>query len=157
MKGLIGIAVALALAMPSVALAKSGKGKDHGHEHGKDESAAEHAPGKDDGKHGPPKFSGGEKNELDAWFKAHPDDLRQLPPGLAKQGKVPPGWQKKLAVGRPVPADLWEIRVPLPRDILVKLPPPPPGVVLVRIHDQVLKVREHTHEVLDRIGLPHPP
>jgi hypothetical protein len=149
----LALAVA-ALAFATTAPAKP-KGESHGHGHD-NESAADLAPGKGD-KHGPPKFSGGERGELDAYFKAHPDDLRQLPPGLAKQGKVPPGWQKKLAVGKRVPDDLWEIRVPLPHEVLAKLPPPPPGVAIVRVHDQVLKVRERTHEVLDRIGLPHPP
>lgn len=146
------LALAFALASP-LALAR-GPGKGHGHGHGpSDESAAEHAPGHGGG-HGAPTFSRGERDELQGYFGAHPADL---PPGLAKQGKVPPGWQKKLARGKPVPDDLWEMRVPLPQDILIRLPPPPPGVVLVRIADQILKVREQTHEVLDRMGIPHPP
>jgi hypothetical protein len=153
MKTLNVLLVALALACAGPALAdKGGKGKKGKHE----DAAAEHAPGKN-GEHGPPTFSGGERGEIEHYFSANPGARGQLPPGLAKQGKVPPGWAKKLERGKPVPADLWELRVPLPHDILIKLPPPPPGVVLVRIHDHVLKVREHTHEVLDKIGLPHPP
>lgn len=141
--------LALALSATGPALAdKDGKGKDgHGNH-----SAAEHAHGKH-GKHGKPTFSSGERGEIERYFAAHPG---ALPPGLAKKGKVPPGWAKKLAVGQPVPPDLWKVRVPLPPEIVVKLPPPPPGVVLVRIHDHVVKVREQTHELLDKIGLPHP-
>ncbi|MGB7219805.1 MAG: hypothetical protein WBD07_13485 [Vicinamibacterales bacterium] len=42
---------------------------------------------------------------------------RSLPPGLAKKvartGKLPPGWQKKM---QPIPADVQGQLVPLPRD-----------------------------------------
>lgn len=147
-------ALTLALALASPLALADGHGRGHGHGHGhSDESASDEAPGRSGG-HGQPTFSSGERDELQGYFGSHPADL---PPGLAKKGKVPPGWQKKLARGQPVPDDLWEMRVPLPRDILVKLPPPPPGVVLVRIADQIIKVREQTHEVLDRMGIPHPP
>lgn len=125
----------------------------------KDPSAAEQA---HQGKGGPKKrggkkFDGNERDEIVHYFESHPSAYQQLPPGLAKKNKIPPGWQKKLAVGERIPDDIWAYRVPLPHDILVKLPPPPPGVIHVRIQDHVLKVIEHTHEVLDKIGLPHPP
>lgn len=152
----LALAAALALA-PGTAVFADKEGK--GHKNHKDAPAAAEPSGKGKGKGKPGharKFTSGEGDEIRAYFNAHPDHS-QLPPGLAKQGKVPPGWQKKLAVGQRVPDDLWAIRVPLPHDILVKLPPPPPGVVHVRIHDHVIKVVEQTHEVLDKIGLPHPP
>lgn len=143
-------ALALAFAVPAFA-DKGGKGK----EKDKDApSAAAHAPGK--GEHGRPDFSDKERSAIESYFERNPGARDQLPPGLAKKNKIPPGWQKKIRRGEPVPPDLWEFRVPLPHEILVKLPPPPPGVVLVRIHDRVLKVRERTHEVLDDLGLPHP-
>lgn len=145
------ILLSIAMACAGPALADKDKGK--GPKHKEDRSAAEHAPGHGD-KHGPPTFSGGERDAISAYYHRNPE---HLPPGLAKQGKVPPGWQKKLARGRPVPDDIWALRVPLPHEILIKLPPPPPGVVIVRVHDRILKVREQTHELLDEMGLPHPP
>lgn len=155
-------AVALALAAP--AMAGHGKGGDKGpHD---DHSAADHAPGKkgknkgknkDKGEHGRPEFSRHEQDEIAAYFRLYPEQRSQLPPGLAKRGKVPPGWQKKLARGQRIPDDIWVHRVPLPRDILIRLPPPPPGVVIFRIHDRVVRVVEKTHELLDEFGLPHPP
>lgn len=148
MKTVQVLLVTLALGLAGPVLADKGdKGKA-----GKNGHAAETS-GKG-AKHGPPTFSSGERGEIEKFYAANPN--AGLPPGLAKKGKVPPGWAKKLERGKPVPPDLWEVRVPLPRDILVKLPPPPPGVVLVRIHDHIVKVREHTHEILDKIGLPHP-
>jgi hypothetical protein len=155
MKSFHVILTALALVLAGPALADKGgknKGKDKSHE-----SAAEHAPGRDGGGKGKPKFSGGERDQIVAYFNANPGARSELPPGLAKKGKIPPGWQKKIAPGQRIPADVWEFRVPLPHEILVKLPPPPPGVVHVRIENRVLRVVESTHEVLDDLGLPHPP
>lgn len=154
-------ALALALAAPAMA-GHPGKGK-AGKSKGEEQAAAESTPekgkgkGKGKGEHGRPQFSSHERDEIHAYFSVHPDARQQLPPGLARQNKIPPGWQKKLGVGQRIPDDLWAYRVPLPHEILARLPPPPPGVVLVRIEDKVLKVIEKTHEVLDDLGLPHPP
>jgi hypothetical protein len=145
--------LALALAS-SAALAEKG-GKDKGGKHA-DQSAAERAPGKDK-EHGAATFSQKERTAIDSYFSAHPAARQQLPPGLAKKNKIPPGWEKKLRPGYRIPDDVWIHHVPLPHELLLKLPPPPPGAVLVRIHDRILKVREKTHEVLDDLGLPHPP
>lgn len=148
---LLAAALSLGLAQPAFA-DKEGKG----HKNHKDTPAAEASKGNKGKAKGGKKFSADEGSAIRAYYTAHPDHS-QLPPGLAKQGKVPPGWAKKLAVGQRVPDDLWAIHVPLPPEILVKLPPPPPGVIHVRIHDHVVKVIQETHEVLDKIGLPHPP
>jgi hypothetical protein len=148
-------ALALALAAPAMA--------DHPRKGGKnkDKSASEEVhkdQGKGKGKgQGGKKFNSDERDEIVHYFGANPSAREQLPPGLAKKNKIPPGWQKKLDVGQRIPDDVWAYRVPLPHEVLVKLPPPPPGVIHVRIQDHVLKVIEKTHEVLDKIGLPHPP
>ena len=145
--------LALSIAGSPAVAEKGGKDKGRGHA---DQSAAERAPGKDKA-HGAPAFSQKERSEIDAYFAAHPDARRQLPPGLAKKNKIPPGWQKKIRPGYRIPDDVWIHHIPLPHELLLKLPPPPPGAILVRIHDRILKVREKTHEVLDDLGLPHPP
>lgn len=153
---LVMAALVLALAAPVGAVAGP-----HGENKGKHKGphdrppAAEHAPGK--GERGRPEFSGPEQDQIVAYFRSHPEAREQLPPGLAKQNKIPPGWQKKLARGQRIPDDIWVHRVPLPRDIVIALPPPPAGVIHVRIHDRILRVVEKTHEVLDDFGLPHPP
>lgn len=149
-------ALALALAAPAMAGHGKGGGKGPHDNH----SAADHAPGKkgkSKGEKGRPEFSRHEQDEISAYFRLHPAERNALPPGLAKQGKVPPGWQKKLARGQRIPDDIWVHRVPLPHEILIQLPPPPPGVAIFRIHDRVVRVVEKTHELLDEFGLPHPP
>lgn len=148
--------LALVFAIPGMAGQDKGKGKGKGK--GKDQPAAEHSTGDSaKGKQGKREFSNSERDEIHAYFSANPGAREQLPPGLAKKNKIPPGWQNKIARGERIPDDVWAYRVPLPHEILVRLPPPPPGVIHVRIQDHVLKVVEKTHEVLDDLGLPHPP
>lgn len=76
-----------------------------------------------------------------------------LPPGLQKraaQGKpLPPGWAKKLSRGQRVPDDIWAARIPLPHEVLIKLPPPPPGIIAVRIEDKIVRVVEKTRKLHD--------
>lgn len=96
-------------------------------------------------------FSTRERSQIDGYFKTHPEARKQLPPGLAKKSKVPPGWQKKLAPGQRVPDDIWERRVALPKDLKL---PDEKGVIRVRIDDRVVKVAEKTREVIDVLNLP---
>ena len=107
------------------------------------QSAAEHAPGKKKA-HQP--FSSGEREEINRYYRSNPEQRKQLPPGLAKKNKLPPGWQKKLARGERIPDDVWKHRVELPKDIRL---PDEKGVIRVRIDDRVVKVAERTREVLD--------
>jgi hypothetical protein len=143
------LVLALACAAPALADPPAGKGrnKDAG-----DPSASEYAPGKS-GQHGRPAFSTRERDEINRYFKSHPEARKQLPPGLAKKNKLPPGWQKKLAPGQRVPDDVWERRVALPKDLKL---PEEKGTIRVRVDDKVIKVAERTREVLDILSLPPP-
>ncbi len=148
MKTLHVTLIAAALACAAPALAEHGKTK--GKSKGQDQSAAEYAPGK--GEHGRPEFSQQDRDGIDRYFRANPEARKQLPPGLAKKNKIPPGWQKKLERGQRIPDDIWAHRVALPRDI--KLGDTPLGVIHVRIEDRIVKVAEKTREVLDVLNLP---
>jgi len=60
----------------------------------------------------------------------------RLPPGLAKQGKVPLGHAKRLAIGSPWPPGVpYE---PLPRELTRKLQPLPPGYAYYRVGVDVI-------------------
>lgn len=89
---------------------------------------------------------------------------RQLPPGLQKKvdrgQDLPPGWQKKVAKGKVVEHSIYMHMEAPPRNVLSVLPPPPPGVVLKRIDDMIVKLRERDRFVLDVFDidkLPPPP
>jgi len=60
------------------------------------------------------------------------------PPGLAKKGNgcMPPGQAKKWHKGRPLPQDVAYYE--LPRDLVYRLPPPPPRHRYVRVASDVL-------------------
>jgi len=142
MRSLNLVLLAALLACAGPALADHGKGK-----HKKD-----HEPRSAPEYHG---FSNDDADRIRGFYRSNPEAAKQLPPGLAKKDKLPPGWQKKLQVGERVPDDLWERRVPLPRD--VKIADTPAGSINVRINDRILRVVERTREVLDIVRLPIDP
>lgn len=76
-----------------------------------------------------------------------------LPPGLQKKvergGSLPPGWQKKMKRGEVMPAEVFEVCHPLPPELVVKLPPPPQGVITVTVSGKVVRLIEATREILD--------
>ncbi|MEW6306310.1 MAG: hypothetical protein AB1705_22820 [Verrucomicrobiota bacterium] len=78
---------------------------------------------------------------------------KNLPPGLQKKvargGNLPPGWQKKLARGEVMSAEVFKVCTPLPAEVVVKLPPPPKGVITVTIEGKVVRLLEATREILD--------
>ena len=74
------------------------------------------------------------------------------PPGLAKKrnGCMPPGQAKKWSVGRPLPADVVIYEVP--RDLTVRLGPPPSGYKYVRVAADILMIAVGTNMVVDAIS-----
>lgn len=73
------------------------------------------------------------------------------PPGLAKKhnGCLPPGQAKQWARGRPLPRDVQYYD--LPRELLVRLPPPPPNHRYVRVASDILMIAVGTSMVVDAI------
>jgi hypothetical protein len=78
---------------------------------------------------------------------------RSLPPGLAKKvargGKLPPGWEKKLVKGEVVPEPIFKECHPLPKEVVLKLPVPPPETILRAIEGRIVRLHEKTREILD--------
>jgi hypothetical protein len=70
-----------------------------------------------------------------------------LPPGLQKKDRLPPGWQRKLNKGQRLDDDLYRHAVPLTRTEAVRLPAPPSGYVQLRIEDQVVEMDLATHRI----------
>lgn len=75
----------------------------------------------------------------------------RCPPGLAKKhnGCMPPGQAKKWAYGRPLPRDVVYYEVP--RDVVVRLGPPPSGYRYVRVASDILMLAVGTNLVVDAI------
>ena len=62
---------------------------------------------------------------------------------------MPPGWEKKCVPGATMPKEVYEECHRLPKDVVVKLPPPPPGTILVTIDGKVVRLVKATLEILD--------
>ena len=74
------------------------------------------------------------------------------PPGLAKKhnGCLPPGQAKKrYAVGRPLTRDI--VVMPLPDELVIRLPAPPPGYHYRYLDGDVLLIAAATQIVADAI------
>jgi hypothetical protein len=82
-----------------------------------------------------------------------PHKEKSLPPGLAKKvargESLPPGWQKKVAKGEIMPVEVYRECHPLPNEVVVKLPPPPVGTILVTIEGKIVRLIQATREILD--------
>ena len=75
----------------------------------------------------------------------------RCPPGLARKhnGCVPPGHARQWERGRPLPRNV--VYAPLPRDLVVQLPPPPLHHEYVRVASDVLLIATGTAMVIDAI------
>lgn len=101
-----------------------------------------------------------EREVLKQYYAAPPEQPKKqkaLPPGLQKKvargGQLPPGWQKKVARGEVMSPDVYKHSEPLPRDILVKLPPQPSGTILVRVEGKIVRLAEATKTIIDVLDL----
>lgn len=78
---------------------------------------------------------------------------KSLPKGLAKKVErgdpLPPGWQKRCVRGQRMPMEVFKHCEPLPHEILVKLPPPPAGTVIVTLEGKAVRLMQATLEILD--------
>ena len=67
----------------------------------------------------------------------------------ARDAKLPPGWQKKIARGEVLPETVYKQAQPLPEVVIRTLPPPPAGTMLVTLDGKVLRVLEATRTIVD--------
>lgn len=91
------------------------------------------------------------------YASGHPAKQKELPPGLQKKvargGTLPPGWQKKVARGEVMSDDVYKHSVPLPKEVLIKLPPPPRGTILVKVEGKIVRLLEATKTIIDVLDL----
>lgn len=78
-----------------------------------------------------------------------PDHRGFVPPGLAKKGGLPPGQAKKWQIGQPLPRGV--VFYELPRPLLIRLGPPPPGQMYVRVATDILLIAIGTGIVIDAL------
>ena len=114
-------------------------------------------------------FTEDERHIIESFFRDrygdyYPDDgygsgggkhgkKKQLPPGLQKKlargGELPPGWQKKVARGEVLDTELYGRSRSLPEELLRRLPRHVDGTDLRWLEDQVVRIVDDTHLILD--------
>ncbi|MGH7353532.1 MAG: hypothetical protein ACRELS_03025 [Candidatus Rokuibacteriota bacterium] len=91
------------------------------------------------------------------YVSERPAKQKELPPGLQKKvargGTLPPGWQKKVARGEVMTDDIHRHSVPLPKEVLIRLPPPPQGTILVKVEGKIVRLLEATKTIIDVFDL----
>lgn len=141
-----GVIAVLSLALSTtIAVAQ-----DHGHGHDKhdrdddDDHGKGHGKGHDKG-HGHEAYSDHDRDIHD-WYRAHYSDL---PPGLAKRDRLPPGLERQLVVRGTLPPGLQKKMQPCPRELEMMVPPPPPNYAHVVIGGNLVLVNRLNFQIAD--------
>jgi Ni/Co efflux regulator RcnB len=103
--------------------------KDHGHGHGYG--------------HG---YDVRDHEVMHGWYQSHRGDL---PPGLAKKDRLPPGLERQLELRGTLPPGLRGRIYAVPVDLERELPPPPPNCEHVFIGGHVVLLNRSTFVVVD--------
>lgn len=134
--------LALALALPAVA--EQGKGKKKKRNGGTAVTATVSSGGTSVSV----SFGKSEIRLIRDWF-ANPQNLRGLPPGLAKREQLPPGLQRHLERNGTLPPGLQKKIQPLPVSLAGRLPRRPDGIDIVFVVGNVLLLEARTSKILD--------
>lgn len=153
----IAVALACLLALPALAGPgdEHGRGKGHGRGEGHEERAdQERHPGARRVESVPigGYFNDEHRKDVRRYFADQYGHGKACPPGLAKKhnGCMPPGQERKLAVGQPLPADVR--MYPVPQPVVVQLPPAPYGYRYARVGNDIVLVRISGRIVIDVIA-----
>lgn len=110
-----------------------------------------HGKGKGHNKHGD------DDDQGESYYRDHDRDIRgwydehqsNLPPGLAKKDRLPPGLEKQLVRRGTLPPGLQKRLQPCPEDLERRLPPPPPDCQHVVIGGHIVLLNRRTNIVVD--------
>lgn len=109
----------------------NGKGKGH-NKHGDDDEGEQYYKDHD--------------RDIRGWYDEHQSDL---PPGLAKKDRLPPGLERQLVRRGSLPPGLQKRIQPCPEELERRLPPPPPDCQHVLIGGHIVMLNRKTNIVVD--------
>jgi hypothetical protein len=138
-KWMLGGALAFCLISGQNALAQ-GNSQGHGHGKGHDKHGDDEQGDNDQG------YYHGHDQEIHNWYSEHSNNL---PPGLAKKDRLPPGLEKQLVRRRTLPPGLQKKIQPCPPELVRYLPPPPPDCAHVLIGGHIVLLNRRTNVVVD--------
>jgi hypothetical protein len=111
-----------------------GHGHGHGKHHGRNDDYDRHY------------YSDHDRDEMRGWYRDQGD---HLPPGLAKRDRLPPGLERQLRVRGTLPPGLRKKMRPCPREVGMRLPPPPPNCAHFVVGGHVVLMNRSSYMVLD--------
>ena len=137
-KWMVGGALVCCLVFGQNALAQGnseGHGKGKGHDkHGDDQGDNDQG------------YYHGHDKDIHDWYSKHGNNL---PPGLAKKDRLPPGLEKQLILRGTLPPGLQKKVYPAPVEVVRRLPPPPPDCENVVIGGHFVLLNRKTNIVVD--------
>jgi len=86
------------------------------------------------------------ERDLREWYDEHENNL---PPGLAKRDRLPPGLEKQLVRRGTLPPGLQKRLQPCPEELERRLPPPPPECAHVLIGGHIVLLNQRNNIVVD--------
>ena len=114
----------------------AGQGKCHGKGHNKhdnDDNQSEY-------------YRDSDREYMRGWYDTHQSNL---PPGLAKKDRLPPGLEKQLARRGTLPPGLQKRIQPVPAEFVRRLPPPPPDCEHVLVSGHIVLLNRKTNLIVD--------
>jgi hypothetical protein len=89
-------------------------------------------------------YNSRDREVMQTWYRTHENNL---PRGLAKRDRLPPGLEKHLRKHGTLPPGLQKKITPVPVTLVRQLPPPPPGCNHVVIGGNIVLVDTKTFYV----------
>ena len=86
------------------------------------------------------------REEIRGWYS---ENANQLPPGLAKKDRLPPGLEKQLVRNGTLPPGLQKRLYPVPVELERRLPPPPPDCAHVLVSGHIVLLNRKTNLIVD--------
>lgn len=135
------IAVVVAMLLTVVGNFAFAQGRGHGRKHARNEKRANTRGNNADVRF---VFSSQDREVLSGWYRDHENNL---PPGLAKRDRLPPGLARQLRERGTLPPGLQKKIEPLPVELERRLPPPPSGCSRVIIGGNIVLMDTKTFYV----------
>lgn len=144
LKGLFRGCVTAAFFLTSGVVLAQGNSQGHGRGHGHGHDRGDQGDHDDHYGH----YYGEHRDTIRYWYHEHDRD-RDLPPGLAKRDRLPPGLERQLVVRGTLPPGLRKKIEPCPPELIEELPPPPPDCEHVIIGGHVVLLNRANFQIVD--------
>jgi len=122
------------------------QGQGHGNGHGNAKGNDKHADADHRDNHGDHFYRDHDREVMRGWYNKHNGNL---PPGLAKRDRLPPGLERQLVVRGTLPPGLQKKIQPAPVELVRMLPPPPPYCEHVVIGGSLVLLNRRNFMIVD--------